>query len=208
MDLSKVKSNAIVAEFVGAFSLTFAVLISLNGAVPGIPTPVLAGVVLGLFAMGVGAISGAHLNPAVTIGMYSLKRIDLSNAIAYILAQVAAALLALVALNLFQDSTISDDLFRDATTKEFFAEMLGMLIFTFGVAGAVHNKYTGAAAGLLVGGSLFLGLSIASFGGLGIINPAVALGASSMSWSYLLGPIVGSILGMNLYALMVATKKL
>lgn len=86
------------------------------------------------------------------------------------------------------------------------AEALGMVIFTFGIAGAVHNKAEGAHAGLLVGGSLFLGILFAATVSNGVLNPAVAGAIDSFNLAYLLGPIVGSVIGFNLYQMAVAPK--
>ena len=78
-------------------------------------------------------------------------------------------------------------------------EMLGAFIFSLGVAASVFGKVSQGASGLAVGGSLLLGILIASSGSNAVLNPAVALGIGSFSFSYLLGPIVGATLGMALY---------
>ena len=79
-------------------------------------------------------------------------------------------------------------------------EALGMVFFTFGIASVVYGKAPSDMAGFVVGGSLFLGISIAAMlGSNGVLNPAVALGIGSFGWAYIVGPIVGSILGMQLF---------
>jgi glycerol uptake facilitator-like aquaporin len=55
-------------------------------------------------------------------------------------------------------------------------------------------------SGLVVGGSLLLGIALASLlGSNGVINPAVALGIGSFNVMYVLGPVLGSLLGMQVY---------
>jgi glycerol uptake facilitator-like aquaporin len=78
-------------------------------------------------------------------------------------------------------------------------EALGAFVFAFGVAAAAHGKVSNGASGLAVGGSLLLGISIASVASNGVLNPAVALAIGSFSVSYLLGPIIGAVLAILTY---------
>jgi len=64
----------------------------------------------------------------------------------------------------------------------------------------VYGKVSDHMSGLVVGGSLLLGILIASMAGsLGILNPAVALALNSLTVLYLFAPVVGSIAGFQLY---------
>lgn len=206
MNFNKVKHGPVVAEFVGTFTLALVVLASTWGVLPLVPTAILAGLTLGLFVLSVGHASGANLNPAVTLGLYSLKKLDSAHTIAYILAQLSGALLAMVVMSLFLEGELVTRLSALADYKTFFAEFLGAVVFTFGVASAIQQKFRGVDAGLLVGGSLTLGIILASLGSAGVVNPAVATTLGLLNWSYALGPILGSIVGMNIYAL-AFTKK-
>lgn len=200
MDFSTIKRGPIVAECIGTFTLAFAVLASIWGVIPMVPTPVVAGLTLALFVLSVGKISGTHINPAVTIGLYSLKKIDSATAVSYLIAQLTGALLAMVVLSTFLEGELTAQVDAVADYKTFFAEFLGAFIFTFGIASAIHQKLEGINAALLIGGSLTLGIICASLGSNGVLNPAVATAISSLSWSYVLGPILGSVIGMNVYA--------
>jgi glycerol uptake facilitator-like aquaporin len=80
------------------------------------------------------------------------------------------------------------------------AEIIGTFLFTFGIAAAIYNKYEGGRQAAAIGASLFVGILAASFAANGVLNPAVAVGLNSWSVSYAVAPLVGSILGMNLYA--------
>lgn len=207
MDFSKVKINALAAEFVGTFALAGAVLASINGSIPLIATPVVAALTLGLFVMSVGGISGTHINPAVTAGLWSVKKIDTANAIGYILAQVAGAFAALGVINYLTNGAFMDvGGAGDFDWRVLFAEATGMALFTFGIAGAVHSKVDGANAGLLVGGSLLLGILVAAVASNGVLNPAVAGAIDSFNWAYLIGPILGSVIGFNLYQMAITAK--
>lgn len=207
MDFSKVKVNALLAEFIGTFGLAGAVLASINGNI-AVPTPVIAGLVLSLFVLSIGKISGTHINPAVTLGLWSVKKVDSATAVGYIVAQVAGALGAA----LLMDLLIEGDVIKAAggagafDWKVLLAEALGMAVFTFGIAGAVHNKLEDLHAAWLIGFSLFIGISFAAVVSNGVLNPAVAAAIDSLNWAYILGPVVGSVVGMNLYKYAVAAK--
>lgn len=195
-----------MAEFIGAFILTLAILVSLWGLIPLVPTAVIAGATLGLLVLSMGHASGMHVNPAITIGLYSVKKIDSARMVSYLIAQLGGAMLAMLVLSMFLDSDLLARTNVVADYKTFFAEFLGTLIFSFGVAAAVDQKFKDVNAALLVGGSLSLGAIIAALGSSGLLNPAVAVGVSSLNWSYVLGPLLGGIVGMNVYALSLTKK--
>ncbi|MDA1317096.1 MAG: aquaporin [bacterium] len=185
-----------LAEFFGTLTLTFVVILSLSGVFP-IPTPVLAAITLGLFVYSVGHISGTHINPAVTIGLWSIKKIDMNDALSYIMAQIFGAATALI-LAMVMDITY--DITASSTIVTGLAEMAGMILFTFGIASVVFGNVHKAMSGVVVGTSLFMGIAIAALmGSNGVLNPAVAVGIKSFSVMYLIGPLVGSVIGMKLY---------
>ena len=82
----------------------------------------------------------------------------------------------------------------------FLAELLGTALLTFGIASVVFGKTADAASGLVIGGSLLLGIALAvMLGSGGILNPAVGLVLGSTSLSYILGSIIGAVIGMFSY---------
>jgi aquaporin Z len=187
-----------IAELLGTFILTLAVISSLAGTFP-VATPVIAGLALGLGVYTMGGISGAHFNPAITLGVLSIKKISLKDAGIYILAQLVGAALAMLLAQHCMELA-QPDLAAAESMKVGGAEALGAFVFAFGVAAAVHGRISAGASGLAVGGSLLLGIALAAAGtSNGVLNPAVALGIGSFSFSYLLGPIVGAALAMLLY---------
>ena len=184
------------AEFIGTFALTFVVILSVAGSFP-IPTPILAGLTLGLFVYTIGHISGAHINPAVTLALWFMGKIEQSKVAGYIIAQLAAGIAASMVARKFGmvPSVAAYD-----TASIAIAEGLGMFFFAFGIAAVVSGHVPSAINGIAVGGSLLLGIAIASLAGSsGILNPAVALGLHSMYTSYIVGPIAGAIAGMLAY---------
>jgi aquaporin Z len=189
--------NKYLAEFIGTFTLTSVVLLSLTGVFP-VSTPVLAGLVLGIFVYTIGHISGTHLNPAVTVGLWSIGKIRLEAAASYIAAQMLAGLSAmlLMTMALGRVSTLSSNF----SLTVLMAEILGMALFTFGIAAVVYGRAEDDFSGVVVGASLFLGIAVAAMlGSNGVLNPAVALGIGSFGLAYILGPVLGSVIGFNLY---------
>jgi aquaporin Z len=184
------------AEALGTATLTFVVGLSLAGVFP-VSTPVLAALTLGLFVYSIGHISGTHINPAVTLGALSIKKISTEDAAMYIVAQVIGAGLALL---LLQKLVELPELAVSGTLLTGAAEFLGAFFFTFGIASVVYGRTPSQLSGVVVGGSLLLGIAIsAGLGANGVLNPAVAFGVGSLGIMYIIGPILGAICGMQVY---------
>ena len=68
------------AEMVASFILTLSVILSVTASGPeSFSTPIVAGLVVALFVYTIGSVSGAHINPAVTVGLYSINLLFLIN---------------------------------------------------------------------------------------------------------------------------------
>ncbi len=196
--------NKYLAEFIGTFALSFIILATVSKLEPSpIPLALIAGLTLGLFVYTISGISGAHLNPAVTIGVWSIKKISSKDAVGYIFFQVFAAAVAIVLVRTL-GMVIPSATAPGFAAPFFFAEALGAFFFTFGIAAVVYGRVSNALSGVVIGGSLLLGILIASAtGSLGILNPAVAFALNAISIMYLLGPVVGAIVGFNVYRYLV-----
>lgn len=193
-------NKKLFAEALGTFTLALAVLASVNTD-SILVTPVIAGLVLGLFVYTIGAKSGSHINPAVTAGLWSLGKINTNDAISYIVAQLVGGGLALVVAGIFMNGAGLGS--APESGLVFLAELIGMIVFTFGIASVVYGKVNDTASGLVIGGSLILGIIIAAhLGSSGILNPAVALALGSFNFSYVLSAVLGSVLGMRLYKIL------
>jgi len=220
---------ALIAEFIGTF--IFAATIIAGQGQPILVFFALVGVVLA-----VGTLSGAYVNPALTIGAWLTKRMSGVRALAYIVAQVLGAMLALVMLNMYVHaapaasandiySSGAAELFKAASIpagKEwliFFSEFIGTAIFGFAVAGAVREKKERTAAALTVGLGVFLGLMVAGsaaafVGGSAILNPAVAVALQAINFTsvwplavYVLGSVLGGVIGFVLYDMLRGAEK-
>lgn len=185
-----------IAEGLGTFALALTVGLSIAGVFP-VPTPLLAALVLGLFVYSIGHLSGSHINPAVTIGAWSIGKISPKDAASYIVAQFIGAGVAYGFITAF--SHVSSLTISNGWTTGV-AELVGTFFFTFGIASVIYGRTPGNLSGVVVGGSLLLGIAVsATMGANGVLNPAVALGIGSFGVMYIIGPIIGSVLGMRVY---------
>lgn len=209
---------ALIAEFIGTFLLA-ATMIAGQGQ-PILVLFALVGIVLAI-----SALSGAYVNPALTIAGWVSRRLTGLRALGYVVAQILGAMLALVLLNGFINAAPSDSnsmlspasLFKAAelpTGKEglvFSAELIGSLIFGFAFAAATRMVLDRAARGLTVGLGYYIGLMIAGslaavLGATAVLNPAVAIALQAINFSsvwplaiYGLASIIGAVLGFLLY---------
>lgn len=205
MLLTRKKLAPLVAELLGTFTLTFVVL-SVSKSAIGIPyfVAIAAGLTLAMMVLIIGATSGAHINPAVTFGLWSVKKIGTLKGVLYIFAQFIGAIFAWKLYTYFIDSTIPSISSKSYDWRIFTAELVGTLIFTFGLAAAVYQGYEGGKKAATIGGSLILGIFVSSAIANGVLNPAVALGIQSWGTEYFVGPLVGGLIGINLYSLVFA----
>ncbi len=192
----------IVAEFMGTAVLSLAVLsMSIYKTLPYFPAGA-AAFTFALMVLVIGPISGAHLNPALTLGRWTLRTISSLEALVYIIAQMLGGLAAWRLGSYLLNSPLKNSAASKMDWRVFVAEAIGALIFGFAVAAAVKRGYDGLQSAAIQGSGLFIGILVASLGSLGVLNPAVALGTQSWSPAYVLAPIVGVIVGMTLYVLM------
>lgn len=191
------KPHALAAEALGTFILTLVVSLSLVTNLP-LSTPVLAGLTLGLIVYMLGPVSGAHVNPAVTLSLMSIRKIAPMQGVGYIVAQVLGALLAMFVSQILAQGDVPNPGVGNEPLVAI-AEGVGALLFILGVSSVVHGKAPHEASGIVIGTALSLGAMVASSAANGVLNPAVALGIGSVSVSYLVAPIVGGVIAAWLY---------
>jgi glycerol uptake facilitator-like aquaporin len=142
----------------------------------------------------------------VTIGLWSIKKIQGHLAVKYIAAQLLAAMLALfltewMGMNLGMQGPES--------AVSYFFEFFGMVLFTFGIASIVTDSGRALISGLVIGGSLLLGISVSVLGGAeGLLNPAVALSLMVTNPFYYIAQIIGGVVGVQLYTFLHGRKNL
>jgi len=199
------------AEFIGTFVLVFAGTgaIIINEASGGAITHVGIALTFGLVVLAmiytVGDISGAHLNPAVSLGFFAARRFSLRDLIPYIVSQCLGAFAASSILRLLfpKNLTLGATLPTGPAMQSFVLEIILTAILMF----VVLNVSTGAAekgitAGIAVGAvigleAMFAGpISGASMNPARSLAPAVVSLHLSSLWIYLLAPTAGALLAV------------
>lgn len=194
------KQRHIAALLVEAIGTMVLVLVVLNVSRYGLPffTAIAAGVAVATFFSAVGKTSGGHYNPAITLGFFSIRKITFVRTVAYLVAQAVGALAGWQMYQYLTNHTL-----KNATTafdwRIMIAEALGAAIFAVAFAAVVVKKVEGWQAAATIGTALFIGITVAGLASNGLLNPALALGVRSFDVNYFLGPVVGAIVGMNLF---------
>ncbi len=157
-----IEPTALLAEVLGTFVLATVVLT--------IGQPLLVGLTLVVLVFAISSISGAHVNPVVTFGLWSIKKFEGVKVPFYWAAQFSGALFALVAFQLYkgQDLALSLGSFSKFDTKILVAELIGAAIFTFAVASVIHRNQPESTRAAAIGLALMVGL----YAGGGLLNQA------------------------------------
>ena len=188
----------LVAEFLGTamWALVALVMSETTAVAYFIATSV--AVALAVSYMFFYAVSGAHFNPGITFGMWTARRIGSVKAASYIVAQLLGGLASWQLYQYFVGHNLPAKV-AHYNSKILLAEAVGTMVLAMGFATAAYKAYDALQAALTVGAALFVGILIAATASTGVLNPAVALGLRSFSWAYILGPLVGGLVGFNLY---------
>ena len=205
--------KALIAEFVGTFALVFAgtgaiVIDSLTGKIgnPGIAMSF--GLAVGVMVYSVGHISGAHFNPAVTIGFYCSKNMKEEAFAPYILAQIAGATFASSLLYLMFGVTagLGVTLPQGKWMTSFILEVIMTFFLMFVILTvALDERVKPEVRGLAIGGTVALNaffggpISGASMNPARSIAPALITGIYQYQWIYLTAPIAGSLIAVASY---------
>ncbi|HKI02853.1 MAG TPA: aquaporin [Thermoanaerobaculia bacterium] len=213
-------STSLLAEFIGTFALIFIGAGAGALGIGGLVGVALAhGFVVIGFAYSYGHISGTHINPAVTLGVWAAGKIDAARAFSYIVFQIVGGIVGALTLRWVLGGT-GTGLGRTALARALevggttisITPLIGVVleaILTFFLVNAVMNagisgKATipgGLAIGLTLAFCILMGgpLTGASLNPARSIGPAVATGDFTNLWVYLIGPALGGILAGVLY---------
>jgi aquaporin Z len=199
------------AEFLGTFALVFAGTgaIVINEVSGGTVTHVGVALTFGLVVLAMiytfGEISGAHLNPAVTLGFFAAKRFDRRELAPYIASQVAGAICASLVLRLLfpENASLGATLPKGPPFQSFVLEFLLTFILMLVILRvSTGAKEKGITAGIAVGSVIALEAMFAGPICGASMNPARSLAPALVSrhaehlWIYLIGTIAGSALAV------------
>jgi glycerol uptake facilitator protein len=206
--LGRQKVATLVAEFLGTGVLTLLVL-SVQRSTIGVPffVAIAAGLVVALMMLVLGSTSGAHMNPAISIAMWTARKISTLNTVVYVAVQLLGAWLAYFLYTYFVNNKLSP-IGGHFSGRILTAEAIGALILGFAWAAAVYQRYSTAVTSAVVGMAYMLAIVAASSASIGLVNPALALGVRAWVWgTYILGPVLGAVIGVNLYGLLFAAPE-
>jgi len=199
------------AEAIGTFALVFAGTgaIVINQASGGAITHVGVALTFGLVVLAMiytlGEVSGAHLNPAVTLGFCAAGRMPWGEALPYVASQCAGAFAASGLLRVLfpQDATLGATLPAGAAMQSCILEVVLTAILMFVILNvSTGAKEKGITAGIAVGSvialeALFAGpVCGASMNPARSLAPAVVSGHLEHLWVYLVAPVLGALLAV------------
>jgi aquaporin Z len=196
---------AVLAEFLGTGVLTL-MFLSVKNSQIGVAffVALAAGLTVALMMLAVGRNSGAQLNPALTLGLWSARRMATVPALLAVGAQLLGAWAA-YGLFTYVVNTSLPNPHAHYTARTLVTEAVGTGILAFGWSAAIFQAYNRGLAAATAGLSYVVGLISVSVVAVAYLNPAVALGARSWVWgSYVVGPLLGAVVGANLYGLLFA----
>lgn len=205
-----------VAEGLGTFALVFfgcgAIAVNARGGELGHPGVALAfGLVIAVMIYALGHLSGAHLNPAVSVGFAVGRHFPWSRVATYAAAQLLGAILGAFVLRLTLGADTDLGLTRPtigdlpAVAWEAILTFFLMLVIT---AVATDTRAVGEAAALAIGGTVALGALVGGPITGASMNPARSLGPALVAGDlggiaiYLIGPVLGAAAAAGVYRIL------
>ncbi|MEP1585785.1 MAG: aquaporin Z [Tateyamaria sp.] len=208
-----------LAEFIGTFTLVLfgcgaAVLAGGDIGLTGISFAF--GLALIAMAYGIGPVSGCHINPAVTLGVVAAGRMEMKDAIPYMIAQVAGGVAGALVLLLIAsgkaDYTVAGNglgqngwgtgyLGEYAMVAAFIFEVVATFLFVVVILGATGSTAPAAMAGLAIGLTLvvihLVGINVTgvSVNPARSVGPALFVGGTALAqlWLFIVAPVIGGV---------------
>ncbi|MCA0753739.1 aquaporin [Paenibacillus sp. N4] len=203
----------LIAEFIGTYFLVFAgpgamVIEEITKSITHVGVALTFGLVVTALIYTFGHISGAHFNPAVTIGFFVRGDISLRDSLSYIVTQFIAAIAAAYTLFLLfgNVASLGATLPLSSESQSFVLEfILTFVLMTVILGSAVHGKAVKSFAGISIGATvglmaMFAGpISGASMNPARSLGPALVSGAVQHLWLYVVATVLGAIAASLVY---------
>jgi len=192
-------AKKLLVEFIGTFFLVFVVGMAVISTTLGALAAIAIGSTLMVMVYAGGHVSGGHYNPAVSLAVWLRGRIRPVEAVAYVVVQVVAGFAAALVVQYFKGGPAAQSIQHQVAPS-----LIAEFLFTFALGYVVLNVATAKSTsgnsyfGLAIGFTLLVAaLTIGDISG-GAINPAVAVGITTMGlspwgdiWIYLVAQIAG-----------------
>ena len=219
-----------ISEFVGTLFLTFlacgvAVIVGCTTAAGIVATALAFGLVIVASVYSIGNVSGCHINPAVSIGMYVAGKMEFKECIKYIVSQILGAFAgsALLGLCLGSFENLGANSYGGVLPNgmevTMFIAILVEIILTFifitTILGVTDKKENGHVTGIVIG----LTLTLVHLFGIPVtgtsVNPARSLAPAILQggtvlqqvWVFIVAPIIGGVLAGIFYKFVLKTSK-
>jgi aquaporin Z len=214
--------NKWFAELLGTFALVFAgtgaIVIDqqTHGAVSHVGVAITFGLIVMAMIYALGNISGAHINPAVTIAFTIAGRFPLKQVLPYLLSQLLGALLASITLKyLFPaNESLGATLPAGTPLQSFILEfILTFFLMLVIINVATGSKEQGLFAGLAIGSTVLLEAMFAgpicgaSMNPARSVAPAFVSGHTEHLWIYILAPVLGAALSIPTWRFLISNKE-
>ena len=213
--------NKLAAEFFGAFALVFAGTgaIVINDVTGGAVTHAGIALTFGLVVLAmiytVGDVSGAHLNPAVTLGFFAAGRCGMTTVLSYTTSQLLGATAASLLMRVLfpQNETLGITLPAGSVLQSFILEtVLTFILMWVILSVSTGAKEKGITAGIAVGSVIGLEAMFAGPISGASMNPARSVGPALVSmhfenlWIYLVAPVLGALIAVPVCRLICPEK--
>lgn len=219
-EVSPSLGQRLLAEALGVFALVSAgcgaiVVESQTGMLGHVGVALVFGLVILVMVAATGHVSGAHLNPAVTLAFAGIRHFPWREAVPYVGAQIAGGVAGAALLRLLFGDVASLGATRpqDEALQALGMEILLTAVLMFVItAVATDTRAVGELAALAIGATVALDalwggpVSGASMNPARSLGPAVMAGAWQAHWVYWLGPSAGALLGAGAYQLLKAPR--
>lgn len=207
--MKRLDSRALLAEFAGTFALVFvgtgAIVLNDNtgGAVTHLGVSLAFGLVVTTMIYLLGRVSGAHINPAVTLAFWSIRRISSPLALGYVASQFLGGICAsgVLFIPFPAHGTLGATLpdiggFQTAALEGFLTFFLVSVVLSFNDAKLPIAAFAGLAIGAVVGLEAFFAgpFTGASMNPARSLGPALFSGNLGTLWIYFAGPGAGAFL--------------
>jgi len=212
--------KAYIAELFGTFVLVFVgcsavVTGGFGGLLPAgaVGIALAFGIAVVAMAYAIGPVSGAHLNPAVSLGAFLAGRLPAGDLIGYVIAQVVGGIAGALVLYVIASGAVAgapanlaangwDPVAGYSTTAALITEIVATFVFVTVILGVTNAKHTTVMAGLVIGLTLtalhlcFIPVSGNSLNPARSIGPALFSGSAAIGqlWLYIVAPLVGGAL--------------
>lgn len=215
--------RAYLAECLGTFALVFcgtgAIVINQEtaGVVSHTGIAITFGLIVSAMIYTFGTVSGAHLNPAVTLALWVARVFPGPKILPYVLSQMAGAFAASGLLHVLfpQNTSLGVTLPSGSVMQSFVLEwVLSFMLMLVILRVAIQKQPFEQLAGLIIGGvvlleALFAGpVCGASMNPVRSLSPAVVSGHTEFLWLYLVAPTMGMLMAVGVWKLMGETPNI